>query len=237
MRLLLVEDEELLGRSTAQALDQAGHLVEWVRTGSEARAAGRAHEYDAILLDLGLPDIAGEVVVRDLRAARLTTPVIVLTARGQIEDRVAILDLGADDYLVKPVNMSELGARLRAIKRRANASLDCSEVQRIGPLELHQASRLVRWNGEPVELTTRQYDVLETLVLRRNRVVSRAQIEDALYGWDDGVESNAVEVFIHMLRRKFTPGLIQTVRGKGYLLGTPEVLEAELRRAEARIRA
>lgn len=231
MRLLLVEDEEMLGRATAQWLDKAGHAVDWVKSGKDARAAARSHEYDAILLDLGLPDIQGEAIVKDLRSSRSVTPVIVMTARGQIEDRVSILDLGADDYLVKPVDLSELGARLRALQRRVAAGLDCADVQKIGPLELHQASRLACWNGKPVTLTARQFDVLEALVLRRPRVVSRAQLEDALYGWGDEVDSNAIEVYVHMLRRKFTPGLIQTVRGKGYLMGSEEVLEAELRRS------
>jgi DNA-binding response OmpR family regulator len=231
MRLLLVEDEEMLGRVTAQSLVKAGYAVDWVQNGQDARGAAAAHEYDAILLDLGLPDIPGESIVKELRASRSITPVIVMTARGQIEDRVSILDLGADDYLVKPVDIAEVGARIRAVQRRAANGLDCADIQKIGPLELQQASRLVRWNGEVVVLTSKLYDVLEALVLRRPRVVSRAQLEDALYGWGDEVDSNAIEVYIHMLRRRFTPGLIQTVRGKGYMLGSEDVLTAEARKA------
>jgi len=230
MRLLLVEDEEMLGRLTAQSLAKAGYAVDWVQSGQSAQGAAKVHEYDAILLDLGLPDIPGESIVKDLRACGSMTPVIVMTARGQIEDRVSILDLGADDYLVKPVDITEVGARIRAVRRRAANSLDCGETQKIGPLELQQASRLVRWNGEPVVLTSKLYDVLEALVLHRPGVVSRAQLEDALYGWGEEVDSNAIEVYIHMLRRRFSPGLIQTVRGRGYMLANEEVLAAEARK-------
>jgi DNA-binding response OmpR family regulator len=227
MRLLLIEDEEVLGRITAQELGASNFAVDWVRNGKEARAAMQAHEYDAVVLDLGLPDVPGEVLMKELRARQATTPVIVLTARGHVEDRVSMLDLGADDYLVKPCNISELGARLRAVKRRASAAVHYTDVQTVGPLELQQASRSVRWNGAPVTLTTKEFDVLETLVMRRPRVVSRSQLEEALYGWGDEIESNAIEVYIHFLRRKFTPGLIVTVRGKGYQIGSEEILLAE----------
>ena len=230
MRLLLVEDEELLGRATAQALVKAGYGVDWVRNGQDALASIRTHEYDAVLLDLGLPDITGESVVRTLRTGKSTVPVLVLTARGQVDDRVRILDLGADDYLVKPVDLKELAARLRAVQRRLAAGIDCEQVQKVGPLELHLAARQARWNGEPVVLTARQFDLLEALVVRRPHVVSRSKLEDALYGWGDEVDSNAIEVHVHMLRRRFAPGLIQTVRGKGYMLGSEETLLAESQR-------
>jgi DNA-binding response OmpR family regulator len=232
MRLLLIEDEEVMGRVTAAALGRADFTVDWVRSGQEGRAAAHSHEYDAILLDLGLPDMSGETFLKHLRAGKSTTPVIVLTARGQIDDRVAVLDLGADDYLVKPIDVSELGARLRAVKRRTSSSLNASDSQKIGPLELFQASRTAMWNGQVVSLTTKEFDVLEALVLRRPRAVSRSQLEEVLYGWGDEVESNAIEVYIHFLRRKFTPGLIVTVRGKGYQIGSDEVLRAEARKAK-----
>lgn len=230
MRLLLVEDEEILGRLTAQSLVKKGYAVDWVRTGQEARDAAKVHEYDAILLDLGLPDIPGENIVKQLRAGGSVTPVIVMTARGQIEDRVSILDLGADDYLVKPFDIAEVGARIRAVRRRAANSLDCGLLQKVGPLELQLASRQARWNGETVVLTPKLYDVLEALVLRRPSVVSRAKLESVLYGWGDEVDSNAIEVYIHMLRRRFSTGLIQTVRGRGYRLGDEQVLAAEARK-------
>lgn len=228
MRLMLVEDEEMLGRFTAQSLIKSGFAVDWVKNGADAQASVRVHNYDMILLDLGLPGMSGEALIRALRAARTTTPIIILTARGQIGDRIAMLDLGADDYLVKPVDMAELRARIRALKRRTAAVMDYNDVQRIGPLELHQSSRSARWNGQPVTLTPKEFDVLEALMLRRPRIVTRAQIEDALYGWGDEVESNSIEVYIHFLRRKLSAKLIVTVRGKGYQIGSEESLLAEV---------
>lgn len=228
MRLMLVEDEEMLGRFTAQSLIKSGFAVDWVKNGADAQASVRVHNYDMILLDLGLPGMSGEALIRQLRAARITTPIIILTVRGQIGDRIAMLDLGADDYLVKPVDMAELRARIRALKRRTAAVVDHSDVQRIGPLELHQSSRSAVWNGQPVTLTPKEFDVLEALMLRRPRIVTRAQIEDALYGWGDEVESNSIEVYIHFLRRKLSAKLIVTVRGKGYQIGSEESLLAEV---------
>lgn len=228
MKLLLVEDDEMLGKATANALQRGSLRVDWVRTGIDAKIAARSHEYDAILLDLGLPDMAGEQFLQQLRAAKNTTPVIVLTARDQIRDRVNALDLGADDYLVKPVDLDELGARLRAVRRRTSTTNDAAGVQVHGPLELEQASRTVRWCGKEVLLTAKEFDVLEALLLRRPRVVSRKQLEDVLYGWGDEIESNAIEVYVHFLRRKFTPGLIVTVRGRGYQMSNVDVLQAEL---------
>lgn len=231
MKLLLVEDDEMLGKATVAALQRGNLRVDWVRNAGDAKAAARSHEYDAILLDLGLPDMPGEQFVKQLRGAKNATPIIVLTARDGIADRVNVLDLGADDYLVKPIDLSELGARLRAVRRRTSSNdNDAADVQRIGPLELFQASRAARWRGEPVTLTAKEFDVLEALLMRRPRVVSRRQLEDVLYGWGDEVESNAIEVYIHFLRRKFVPGLIVTVRGKGYQIGSEEVLNAEAAR-------
>lgn len=208
--------------------------VDWVRTGAEARAAVRSAEYDAILLDLGLPDLPGEQVVRELRAERSLVPVIVITARGQLEDRVRVLDMGADDYLVKPFDVPEVLARLRAVQRRSLAAGDLNDGQQIGPLQLFQASRTVLWGSRPVTLTAKEFDVLQSLVMRRPRIVSRSQLVDALYGWDDDIESNSIEVYIHFLRRKIAKSLIVTVRGKGYQLGSEEVLAEELRRQKAR---
>ena len=230
MKLLLVEDDEMLGRATMNALQRESLRVDWVRNGMDAKIAARSHEYDAILLDLGLPDMAGEQFLQQLRGLKNNTPVIVLTARDQMRDRVNALDLGADDYLVKPVDLAELGARLRAVRRRASATNDASNVQVHGPLELEQGSRTVRWCGAEVMLTGKEFDVLEALLMRRPRVVSRKQIEDVLYGWGDEIESNAIEVYVHFLRRKFTPGLIVTVRGKGYQIGNEDVLRAEAAR-------
>ena len=227
MRLLLIEDEDVLGRATAQSLVRAGFRVDRVLTGSEALAAIRTHDYDIVLLDLGLPDLGGEEVLRQLRAQRNTVPVVVMTARGQIEDRIQLLDLGADDYLVKPVDVNELQARMRALKRRVSAATDANDQQVVGALTLSQAARTVTWAGRPVTLTAKEYDVLEALVMRRPRVVSRAQIEEALYGWGDEVESNSIEVYVHFLRRKLSPKVIVTVRGRGYQLGSDESLSAD----------
>lgn len=235
MKLLLVEDDEMLGKATANALQQEGLRVDWVRNGMDAKVAARSHEYDAILLDLGLPDMAGEQFLQQLRAARNSTPVIVLTARDQIRDRVNALDLGADDYLVKPVDLDELGARLRAVRRRASPTNDASDSQIHGPLQLEQGSRIARWCGEEVTLTAKEFDVLEALLMRRPRVVSRQQLEDVLYGWGDEIESNAIEVYVHFLRRKFTPGLIVTVRGKGYQMGNEDALNAEVMRRSRQV--
>ncbi len=230
MKLLLVEDDEMLGRATMNALQRESLRVDWVRNGMDAKIAARSHEYDAILLDLGLPDMAGEQFLQQLRGLKNNTPVIVLTARDQMRDRVNALDLGADDYLVKPVDLAELGARLRAVRRRASATNDASNVQVHGPLELEQGTRVARWCGQEVTLTAKEFDVLEALLLRRPRVVSRQQLEDVLYGWGDEIESNAIEVYVHFLRRKFTPGLIMTVRGKGSQMGNEDVLNAEVAR-------
>lgn len=226
MRLLLVEDDDLLGLATAQVLSRASMQVDWVRTGGQARAAVRGAEFDAILLDLGLPDIPGEQLVRELRSARLATPVIVITARGQLDDRIRLLDMGADDYLVKPFDVSEVMARLRAVRRRTLAGGDLADTQRIGPLELHQATRTVLWMDKHVPLTGKEFDLLQTLVIRRPRIVSRAQLVDALYGWDDHIESNSIEVYIHFLRRKIAKEVILTVRSRGYQIGSEEALNA-----------
>ncbi|CAD5373352.1 Transcriptional regulatory protein QseB [Rubrivivax sp. A210] len=227
MRILLIEDDEPLGRVVTESLGKVSFTVDWARNGRDATTAARGHDYDMVLLDLTLPDITGEVWLKQFRAGRRTAPVIVLTARGLIEDRVTMLDLGADDYMVKPFDLVELQARIRALKRRTSAGVDLSDVQHIGPLEVGMASRTVRWNGKLVVLTAKEYDVLETLVLHRPKIVSRAQLEEALYGWNDEIESNSIEVYVHFLRRKLSPRLITTVRGKGYQLGTAEALAAE----------
>ena len=218
MKLLLVEDDEALGVATHAALEAAGMRVNWVRRGGDVRSLVTEQEYDAVLLDLGLPDIDGTEVLSQMRQSRLRTPVIVLTARDDVSDMVDVLDLGADDYLVKPVDLTELRARLRAVNRRLATDSDTTDVCRHGPLELTQSTRKVQWHGRPVMLTAKEFDLLEALVLRRPRVVSRRQLEDVLYGWGDEVESNAIEVYVHFLRRKFVSKLVVTVRGKGYKL-------------------
>jgi two-component system OmpR family response regulator/two-component system response regulator QseB len=229
MKLLFVEDDELLGHATAQMLERGGHQVDWFRTCAQARTSALVTEYDAILLDLGLPDLPGEQFLRELRGARQSTPVVVLTARGQIDDRVRLLDMGADDYLVKPFDIVEVQARLRAVMRRSMAGGDLTDLQTIGPLQVHLSSRTVLWNRSVVTLTSKEFDVLQTLVMRRPRVVSRTQLVDALYGWDEDIESNSIEVYVHFLRRKLAKSVVLTVRGRGYQLGSDEAMTASLR--------
>lgn len=227
MRLLLVEDEEVLGRYTSQELLRTGLSIDWVRNAQDAREALAALTYDVVLLDLGLPDASGEAVLNELRAQRKPTAVVVITARGHTEDRVALLDMGADDYIVKPYDMSELLARVRAVQRRSVGAVDQVDRQQVGPLELYRSGRSAVWFGVPVNLTTREYQVLEMLVMRRPGVVTREKLHEALFGWSEDIQSNSIEVYIHLLRRKFSKNLIITIRGRGYQIGSAELLAAE----------
>jgi len=214
MRILVAEDDRLLGSSIRSGLVQEGFAVDWVADGNAADTALRSTSYDAITLDLGLPGIAGEALLRGLRERSDRTPVIVLTAAGFVLDRVRLLDLGADDYLVKPFDLIELCARLRALIRRSGG--DVGEELTCGALTLMRHTHTVTVSGRRVDLTNREFWVLEALLRNRNWVVSRRQIEEALYGWGDEIESNSVEVHIFNLRRKIGRGLIRTVRGVGY---------------------
>ena len=217
MRLLLVEDDVALGHSTRMGLELDGHAVHWERTGAAALSAAREQAFDCILLDLGLPDVSGEEVLRTLRAARETVPVIVLTARGMVGDRVTLLDRGADDYLVKPFDLDELGARLRALARRSQRGEDPSELVH-GPLRLLPVTRTAVLDGVPIALTTKEFWILDSLMRSPQDTLSRTQLERVLYGQGEEVGSNAVEVHVHHLRRKLPARLIQTVRGAGYRL-------------------
>ena len=220
MRLLLVEDDEMIGAAAREGLRQEGHAVDWVRDGPQAEAAAANGVYDVVLLDLGLPRRDGLTVLRTLRAKGNDVPVLVITARDAVADRVAGLDAGADDYLVKPFDLDELAARVRAVlRRRAGRS---SALARVGELEIDAATRRVRWKGREVQLSAREYALLEALADRPGAFLSRAQLEERLYGWDEEVASNAVEVHIHALRRKLDPALIRNVRGLGYSLAKEE---------------
>jgi two-component system OmpR family response regulator/two-component system response regulator QseB len=216
MRVLLIEDDPLLGDALQAGLRDNGFAVEWLRDGEAGLAALGADGFDAVVLDLGLPRLDGRRLLERRRGAGDRTPVLVLTARDALEDRVAGLDAGADDYVVKPVAIAELAARLRALVRRASGiargHLDA------GPLSVDPAARSVTWHGAPVELAPREFDVLLALVLRAGRVVTREQLESALYEWERSIESNAIEVHVHHLRRKLAPDLIRTVRGVGYMI-------------------
>lgn len=216
MRLLLVEDDPLLGDGSETGLTQAGFEVDWVRDGVAALHAPDGGVYAAVILDLGLPRLAGFEVLQRLRQRRLRVPVLILTARDAIEDRVRGLDGGADDYLVKPADLDELAARLRALIRRSRGEAD--PTLRIGMLELDPAAHEVTHAHEPVKLKPREFALLHELMLNAGRVLTRDQLEDRLYRWGDEVGSNAVEVHVHHLRRKLGPGLIHTVRGVGYMM-------------------
>jgi two-component system, OmpR family, response regulator QseB len=214
MRLLLVEDDHMLGEATAAGLRHDGHAVDWVRNAEAAMSALHAVAYDAVVLDLGLPDANGLDVLRWLRAEGLNTLAIVVTARDLIPDRIQGLNAGADDYLIKPFDLDELSARLRAVQRRA--SVRRSDVVTIGDVSIDLARKLVSRAGLPVELTPREYSLVEALAQFPGRVVARAALEERLYGFGEEISSNTVEVFIHHLRRKLGANLIANVRGRGY---------------------
>jgi len=214
MRVLLVEDDSLLGDGLQAGLRQLGFQVDWVRDGLAAERELRAQVHAAAVLDLGLPKKDGLDVLASLRQQGIRTPVLVLTARDAVPDRIRGLDAGADDYVVKPVDLHELAARLRALVRRAHGQPQ--EMLRAQDVVLDPAARTVQVRGEPVALATREFDLLHALMLSAGRVLSREQLEQHLYSWGREVESNAVEVHIHHLRRKLGTDLIQTVRGVGY---------------------
>ena len=216
MRILLAEDDSLLGDGLRAGLRQLGFQVDWVRDGEAAERELRAQPYAAAVLDLGLPRRDGLDVLAAARQAGVTCPVLVLTARDAVPDRIRGLDLGADDYVIKPVDLHELAARLRALVRRAHGQPQ--ERLSAQQVVLDPAAREVLLQGEPVALSAREFDLLHALMLNAGRVLSREQLEQHLYSWGREVDSNAVEVHIHHLRRKLGAGLIQTVRGVGYLL-------------------
>ncbi len=216
MRILIVEDDALLGDGLQAGLRQRGFEPDWVRDGNAAVLALRGEPYAAVVLDLGLPGIDGMEVLRQLRAQRSAIPVLILTARDAIDDRIRGLDGGADDYVLKPVDIDELAARLRALVRRAHG--EAQPELRNGDLVLNPAAHSVQFRGQPVELGAREFTLLHELLLGAGRVLTREQLESRLYGWGDEVESNAIEVHIHHLRRKLEPEVIRTVRGVGYLM-------------------
>ena len=216
MRILLVEDDELLGAGVRDALERARHGLEWVRDGRQALAALRAGAFDLVLLDLGLPGMDGLEVLGSLRAGGGATPVLVLTARDTAPQRVAGLDAGADDYLVKPFDVDELLARVRALQRRGRGA--AVNVIEHGLLKLDPAALSVTCDGRSVPLQRREFMLLRKLLESPGQVLSRAQLEESVYGWEGGVESNSLDVHIHRLRRKLYPDVIRTVRGVGYVI-------------------
>jgi len=217
MRVLLVEDDPMIGESLQAALRQRHFAADWVRDGRLADVVLTTERFDAVLLDLGLPGRSGLDVLRALRARQDTTPVIVLTARDATADKVAGLDAGADDYLVKPFELEELLARLRAVGRRTAGRAETA--LQVGPLRLDPGSREVTQDGRPVLLSAREFTVLHALMERPGAILSRAQLEDRLYGWGEELESNAISVYMHQLRRKLGAQWLHTARGQGYYVG------------------
>ena len=215
MRILLVEDDRLLGDGLKAGLRQAGYAVDWLRDGEAALAALATETFAAVVLDVGLPRRDGLSVLQWLRSRHDATPVLILTARDQLPDKILGLDLGADDYMVKPFDLDEVTARLRALIRRAHGRPE--PVLTLGEIELNPAARSVKRAGEPVDLTPREFDLLHLLLQHIGRVLTRRAIEEQLYTWDSAVDSNALEVHVHHLRRKLGAGWIRTVRGVGYL--------------------
>jgi two-component system, OmpR family, response regulator QseB len=220
MRILLAEDDPQLGEGLSLGLRELGHTVDWVKDGVSAQQAASTENLDALILDLGLPGKDGLEVLKHIRGGEKNIPVLVLTARDSVENRIEGLDLGADDYVVKPFDLLEVDARLRAISRRRDGRAAPLIVH--GDLTLNPASRAVTKAGVPVILSSHEYAVLEALLNNTGRILSRSSLEENLYGWEEGVESNAVEVYIHHLRKKLDKDLIQTVRGVGYTISKLE---------------
>ena len=222
MRLLVLEDDPHLGDALTTGLKQLGHVVDWFRNGAQADAAVDDTPYDAMVLDLGLPAVDGMVWLRRWRQRGLALPVLILTARDGVEQRIAGLDAGADDYLIKPISTDELAARLRAMLRRASGRAQAEWTH--GALRFDPATKLVHWHDRPVELTGRELALLEALLKHPQRVLSKTQLQERLYDWSGSEpESNALEVHVHHLRRKIHPSIVRTVRGVGYALGAAEV--------------
>jgi DNA-binding response OmpR family regulator len=216
MRILLVEDDALLGDGVCVGLKQAGFTVDWVKDGKEALSAASAGWYDLVILDLGLPGISGLEVLSRLRTEGHDIPVLILTARDTVDERVAGLDAGADDYMTKPFDLDEVSARVRALLRRRSGR--AAAVITHGDITLDPAAHVVTLKGEQVNLSHREFSMLQLLLESSGRVLSRQHFEESLYGWDEEIESNAIEVHIHHLRKKLGSKLIRTVRGVGYTI-------------------
>ncbi|MBD2837738.1 response regulator transcription factor [Pseudomonas sp. JM0905a] len=216
MRLLLVEDDNALGAGVRAGLRQEGYTIDWLTDGASALHALQTEEFDLVILDLGLPRLDGLQVLQQLRAGGSTVPVLVLTARDATEDRILGLDAGADDYLVKPFDLNELKARLRALLRRS-AGRPQVLIEHNGVV-LDPASQQVSYQGSPVALTPKEYQLLHELLSQPGKVITRERLVQTLYGWDEEAESNTLEVHIHHLRKKLSSDLIRTVRGIGYLV-------------------
>ena len=219
MRILLIEDDEILGGAVREQIAADGHAVDWARRLGDAEDSLRAAAYDLILLDLMLPDGRGLNLLRRRRAAGDVTPVIILTARDQISDRISGLNAGADDYLVKPFDLSEFSARVAAVSRRYSGNPN--PLIKLGDLEIDLAARAIYRQGRPLDLTAREWALFEALLQRPGAILSKSQLEDRLYSFDAEIESNTIEVHVSRLRKKLGQPTIETVRGVGYRLGRP----------------
>jgi len=216
VRILLVEDDELLGDGVRAGLTHFGHTVDWLQDGKNALQALETEKFDVVVLDIGLPRLSGLEVLSKIRAKGLTTQVLILTARDTVEDRVKGLDLGADDYLTKPFDLDELCARLRALHRRSSARAEPTLSH--GDITLDPASYSVSYQGEIINIPRREFALLQKLLENVGRALSREYLTQTLYGWEDDVDSNALEVHIHNLRKKLGTNLIRTIRGVGYMI-------------------
>jgi DNA-binding response OmpR family regulator len=224
MRLMLVDDDRIFGTALLDHLTGEGYAVDWIRAGRGFDPAVMSQGHECLLLGLSPQDARGAELLGSMRALIARIPSLVISAGRALADRVALLDMGADDILVKPVDLPEVSARIRAVTRR-KAKHDASVAEtRIGPLALDASNRTATWHDRNVALTGKEFWVLEMLVRNRHRILSRSQLEETLYGWRDEIESNAVEVYVHHLRRKFCPQLISTFRGLGYQLGSADSL-------------
>lgn len=220
MRIFLVEDDEMIGEGIRTSLRNEGYVVDWARDGRMVLTALSTEHFDLVLLDLGLPGKSGLEVLASLRASKQTIPVIIITARDAIDDRIKGLDTGADDYLVKPFDFHELAARIRSALRRSTGRAE-PDIEILG-VRLSPESRQVTRDAEPVPLSAKEYSIIEALMLRPGAILSRAQLEERMYGWGDEIESNAIEVHIHAIRRKLGAEFIRNVRGVGYFVPKPK---------------
>ncbi|HBC3532102.1 TPA: response regulator [Vibrio vulnificus] len=216
MRLLLIEDDTLLGQSMVTSLSRHGYTVDWLEKGSGVTSALKTEDFTAVILDLTLPDIDGLDVLRNIRSAGFSLPVVILTARDDIKDRVQGLDRGADDYLGKPFALEELLARLRVVIRRQSGS--ATEVIEVGELSLSLSDQSIRYQKAVLKLTRNEFKILAALMTNAGRVMSKDQLQQSLHGWDDSASDNAIEVHIHNLRKKAPNVPIKNIRGVGYII-------------------